>query len=151
VSVTGKAELRDRFNTQFDSLTATSKILGDSLKGVARRVNHKIDKHQWSGNVYDLDGISSAFSRDENAADVAAALADVADPGNFGDLMVSSMQGDYLACMERAFRSRNASRVRRTIHAAARRAGHGHESGILQRGVKGYLEAILRFAKDIGQ
>ena len=76
------------------------------------------------------------------------AISDADAPGVVGDLMTSSLQGDYLAMQERAFRARHLSGVRRRLHAAARRAGHGDDKGLFKRGVLGYVESVLKQSKD---
>lgn len=149
MAVESKADLRERFRKQIDALIQTSAEVGGALQGIGQYSNHQIDKNEWEGNPTDLEGLSSAFSREENTNDVEEALADAENVGTYGDLAVSQLQGDYLACMERAIRSRNMNRVRRTMHAAARRLGHGNEAGVVRRGVQGYLETLLKFTKTV--
>ena len=161
-----KANIGDRFTKQLDAIVETGKSVADSLTGKDRRLNHKIDKGKWnddssltrqqqidkgdwSGDLNDLEGMSAAFSREEHTEDVTNAISDPANSGVVGDLMVSSLQGDYLAAQERAFRSRHLSPVRRRLHAAARRAGHGDDRGLFKRGVLGFIESILRQSKDV--
>jgi len=142
-----KSNIGSRFSDQLDATIETGKSVADSLTGKDRRVNHKIDKGDWSGDLNDLEGMSAAFSREEHTEDVTNAISDPENPGVVGDLMVSSLQGDYLAAQERAFRSRHLSPVRRRLHAAARRAGHGDDRGLFKRGVLGFIESILAQSK----
>lgn len=64
--------------------------------------------------------------------------------GAVGDAAAIRLQLDYVAILERGFRSRHASRVRCLAHGAARLAGHGHSGGaygFAQNHVAGMLKA----------
>jgi len=149
---TSKAEIRDRFTKQaVDSNTATGKNLEAAAKQSEGRKQHAIDKNEWDGDTLDLENLGKPFDRKEISEDFLEAIKDAENPGVTGDLQVCQMQGDYLACMERAFRSRHATRCRHTMHAAARRYGHGHDAGVIRKGVLGYLEGILKMSKDSAQ
>ena len=127
------ADARDNFQNQ---LTATKNAAANShqaLCGLAQRKQHEVEKNGWDGNLFNIT--SDVFDRSENTADVETAIKDVTAPGVSGDLTVSCLQGDYLASMERAFRLRHSTSIRRQLHAAARRKGHGDETGVLIRGV----------------
>lgn len=144
-----KSELRSRFLALLSGLAATSASQGMSLRGSGQRKNQVLpETGDWDGSLDDLAGIAAAFDRSEHAADMKAAIADASSPGTAGDLVLISLQNDYLACFERSFRSRNLSPVRRLVHAAARRQAQGDPRGVYQRGVQGYLESLLRLAKD---
>lgn len=142
-----KADVGDRFSRQLDALVETGKSTAKSLRGEDRRLHTDVDKGDWDGDLTDLSGISSAFSREEHSEDVVEAIKNVDEPGVIGDLIASAMQGDYLAMQERAFRSRHTSVVRRRLQAAARRAGHGDDRGLFKRGVLGYVESVLKQSK----
>jgi len=143
-----KAEVRDRFSLQIEQLTTMLKSQGESLQGSGQPKQFEPDRNGWGGDPFDLEGIEKPFDRAEHKEDVEAAIADLADPGTVGDLVASSLQGDILAVLERSFRASNMSRVRRTVHAAARRAGHGNDAGPWKRGIKGVIEGILKHSKD---
>jgi len=155
-----KAEIRNRFIKQaVDSSTATGKNLEAAAKQTEGRKQHSIDKNEppkddeegktaWDGDTLDLENLGKPFDRTEINEDFLEAIKDAENPGVTGDLQVCQLQGDYLACMERAFRSRHATRCRHTMHAAARRYGHGHNAGVIRKGVLGYLEGILKVSKD---
>ena len=142
-----KAELRDRFVAQLNKSADAANTISKAFLLQGQRRWHIVDKGEWDGDLFDLSGISKAFSREENEEDVANSIKDGANPGTSGDLIVSVMQGDYLAAQERAFRLRHQTTVRSSMHAAARRMGHGHDKGIFKRGVKGVVENILKQSK----
>lgn len=142
------AEVRDRFTDQLKATTKAGANAEQAVQLKEQLQQHQIDKGKWKGDVFDLDGIHDAFDREENEDDVIKAIRDPSEPGTVGDLMVSSLQGDYLATMERAFRARHQTRIRADVHAAARRRGHGHDAGLFQRGVVGYIEGLLKLSKE---
>ena len=142
------AEIRERFRKQLDGLVATAKNHDQAAQGQEQRKWTQIDKNGWSGKLTDLEGLSKAFDREENALDYQDAIKDPEAPGTVGDLSVAQLQGDYLACQERAFRARHMSTVRATLHAAGRRRGHGHARGVLTRSTLYYLEELLRASKE---
>lgn len=65
----------------------------------------------------------TSFDRSEMNANYVTCLADGKNPGTCGDTISLTMQVDYNAAEERAFRSRHASPVRCMAHAAARTRG----------------------------
>jgi len=142
-----KAELRDRFVGQLNKCAESSDAVAKAFLLQTQRQWHVIDKGDWDGDLFNLSGLSKAFSREENEEDVANAISDSSSPGTSGDLIVSVLQGDYLACQERAFRLRHQTPVRSAIHSAARRMGHGHDKGVFKRGIKGVIENILKQSK----
>ena len=97
----------------------------------------------WSGDLFDLEGMSAAFDREEIHQMFRAAVKDETS-GSVGDLMAIVMQGDFIASLERAYRARHQSSVRARAHAAARHRGHSHAQGVLQGGLVGYLKNILK-------
>jgi|TARA_R110000824_G_scaffold16491_4_gene68428 hypothetical protein len=143
-----KSEIRERFLAQLNKAAETATAVSNATLLKAQRRWHLVDKGDWDGDLFNITDIGKAFSRKENEEDVAEAIKDGASPGTSGDLMVSVMQGDYLAAQERAFRVRHQSRARADIHAAARRMGHAHDKGIFKRGIKGVIENILKQSKS---
>jgi hypothetical protein len=79
----------------------------------------------------DVDQWQEAFSRDE--INEAYREAVTTEEGTLGDCSALTVQGDYLAMAERAFRLRCASRVRRSAHASARRNGLASPGGAFDR------------------
>lgn len=62
--------------------------------------------------------------------------------GSLGDCSALTLQGDYLAAMERCYRLRHASKLRRQTWAAARFLGHADPKGIFER-VQDHVTEIL--------
>lgn len=148
---TGKsvAEIRTRYRVQcVDNMAETAQNVDKSFCNDEGRKQHKLDRNGWTGDLFDQIGLKKAFSREENAEDVRNAIKDPKKPGTVGDLMVSGLQGDRLACFERAFRLSNSSRIRLSLHAAARRRGHGHDAGVFKRGEMRYLMQLLGQSKE---
>lgn len=100
----------------------------------------------WSGDVFDLAGLSQAFDRSDNWNDYLAALK--AGKGVVGDLQVSQLQGDWLSIAERAYRTRLMTRCRAEQHSASRLYGHGHPQGLFKKSILGYLQGIVKSAKN---
>ena len=149
------AQLQERFVTQAVSNNVeTNNNSRDAFTNTEQRQQHVIDKKcvcggEWSGSVFDIPGISLAFCRCKMAEDFKKAVTDVKKPGVSGDLIATQIQGDYLATMERAFRTKHMTRVRCAMHAAARHNGMGHDTGIFKRGLEGYVTGILKQAKGV--
>ena len=142
------AEVRSRFLANINAIVATGNNHDQALKNVEQRKLHEVDKNEWSGDVFDIPGMHSPWDRLENEEDVKNAIKDPDTPGVSGDLIHSTLQGDWLASQERSFRMRHQTRVRSAIHAASRRFGHGHEAGTLQKGVLGYIKGIAKMSRD---
>lgn len=103
------------------------------------------EKQGWSGDPFDLEGLSEAFSREQHHQEFDQAVSDSSNPGTVGDLAASSLQGDLLAQLERAYRSRLRTSVRNKINAAARRGGHGdEEAGVVALAFKDYVSSFIK-------
>ncbi len=144
-----KTEVRERFQALIQALRNRALAVAAAAKNDGQAQNLRMDKADWSGDLLDITGMSSAFSREEHSDDVQEAIKDAQTPGTVGDLQASVLQGEYLACVERAYRLLHSSRIRLTLHAAARLAGHGHENGLFQKGVQGTIEDILIKSKSL--
>jgi hypothetical protein len=99
---------------------------------------------EWSGRLFDIEGISQCYSRKEHRETFVDCVKGGKASGRVGDLMVTELQGDWLAAAERAFRARHHTLIRAMTHANARRFGHQHGSGVLLGGQKSYLDWIIR-------
>lgn len=67
------------------------------------------------------------------------------DPGNSADGIVLSLQIDYAAQAERAFRARTSQSFPRALaHLATREKGHGQSKGVFLGQALDYFTAILR-------
>lgn len=103
-------------------------------------------KQDWSGDLSDLEGMSSVFDRSSLNATYAQALA-IPAASSDGDTVVTQQQVDYLAVMERAFRMRHTMRRPRALaHATARRTGHSNPRGPFGLAVLEYLRRSLQNA-----
>lgn len=145
---TGKAVVRSRFTAQIAALKKTAENWGKADKLTEQRKWTQLDRNDWDGNLFDIEGMSKPFDRTEIAQDAKDSVKAGDDPGNVGDLILTSLQGDFLAAMERAYRARNATSVRLRAQTAGRRAGHGHEAGALVAGIQAYVEIIEQLSKD---
>lgn len=114
-----------------------------SASQIVSASEYQLDKQDWSGDLSDLSGLSSAFSREE-LNDVVDKATKSADTGNVCDINLSVVQASMLSCMERAFRLRNSSAIRRRAHTAGVQAGHGNDAGIWSRGLEYYIDGILK-------
>lgn len=138
---TSKAQVHARFTAQVQRLAAEAGLLHKSVTTGAGREWQLGDLNGWSGDVTDIPGMARPFDRKEigqNFADVYQPKS----PGTVGDAATLRLQNDYLAAMERAFRTRHASSVRAAVMAAGRRSGHGDGQGPL-------LDGVIRYAQDL--
>lgn len=141
------ADVRTRFTAQLTSLKKAAAAAFAATKMTAPREWFSPDKGDWDGDLTNVEGLSKAYDRSDNATDFQAAIKDGRQPGTVGDLLASQIQGDYLAVQERAYRARMHSSVRCRFHAAARQRGHGDEKGLFQQGVLGYVAQLVKASK----
>lgn len=88
-------------------------------------------------NLFGRDQLEQQFDEATNAE----------SPGTSGDLAAIQLQGDWLASLERAVRSRYLTPYTRAMaHASGRLAAAGDETGPLQRCTVDYIEDILKRA-----
>ncbi len=88
----------------------------------------------WSGDPMDIVGLNKAFAR-TNLNDVyVEIMEDSTQNGRIGEAMIVKIQIDYIAALERAYRTRQSSSVRARIHSAARRQGHAQSGGLFDTG-----------------
>jgi hypothetical protein len=97
--------------------------------------------------IYDLDAIHNSFDRRQQEEEFVAAVAHPESIGTIGDLAMTQLQGDTLACLERAFRARHHSACRSRVQPAARLAGQAAETGVIKFGMIGYINNIDRINK----
>ena len=74
----------------------------------------------WDGDTTDLTGMKKAFDRSE-ITDAFNEIMDADNPGTGADRMAMKFQSDYLAAMDRAFRTRHAGLIRCEMFSADRR------------------------------
>lgn len=134
------------FRTQLMQLKAYAANDGQALLNADHSSWFTPVKEDWDGDPLSLSTLGSAFSRAQHEQEFDSAVADPNRPGTTGDLVVSQLQGDVLAAMERASRSRHRSSVRNKIHAAARRTGHGRDAGTINMVMLNYVERLIRWS-----
>ena len=102
----------------------------------------------WNGDPLDVEGLSVPFARTQANQQMIEAMADQSNPGTTGDVVAASLMISELAVMERAFRVRHTMRrPRAAAHTAARRQGHGSDTGpLIQLGVE-YVRSVIQQAK----
>lgn len=143
--VTQKGTIHDRFRLQAAALQKEASQISDATLGNVQRPWQIGDEAEgWDGDPLNIGGTTIAFDRAEIGQAYASCLSDPGSPGTTADTMALTLQSDWLAMQERAFRCRHETSVRASIHAAARRAGHAHEQGVIKTGVVGYIQSILK-------
>jgi hypothetical protein len=101
----------------------------------------------WDGSLQtaeDLVDIHKVFNTDKAEEALIAAFTP-GDPGNSSDGIVLSLQIDYAAQAERAFRARNTQTFPRALaHYSTREKGHGQDSGALIGQAIDYFTHIIK-------
>ena len=101
----------------------------------------------FEASLFAIEAMHEPFSRAEHEDQFAQVVKDAEQPGTTGDFAMIALQGDFLAAMERAYRDRHMSPVRRRVQVAGRRMGHSAETGVIKLGLVGYIERINQFNK----
>ncbi len=118
-----KGEVHEVFKNRLKNLKDNA---GKNYKG------HKFeDQRTWevpddlsAEDLFTIEDLhKQSFDRQELNANYVECMADGKSPGTCGDTISLTMQNDYNAAEERAFRFRHASPVRCIAHAAARVRG----------------------------
>lgn len=99
-------------------------------------------------DTLDIAGMTTPFNREEIDAAYEGLLADGQASGTMGDVVATKVQGDYVACVERAFRARHATPVRLAAMASGRRAGHGHPRGVFLGGVVQFVQDAIKAGRS---
>jgi hypothetical protein len=143
------SDIRDRFVTVVSWLKDSAENAGAGLRGTEQRTDSWPDKNEWSGDPFDLEDLGKPFDRSEQDEDMHKIVTAEEKFGVVGDLQLITLQGDYLATLERAARLRLTTRCRALAHAAGRLRGHGHPGGLFNRGVLGQIARLSKLSKDI--
>jgi hypothetical protein len=102
---------------------------------------------EWDGDLQTEGGlklIHKSYNTDEAEAKLILAY-DPGAPGNTGDGVLLSLQIDYMAQAERAFRARTSQSFPRTLaHVAAREKGHGEKTGVFLGQALNYFILLLK-------
>jgi hypothetical protein len=102
----------------------------------------------WDGDPQNITGMNKAFIRAHLNDLYKKILAQASPTGTVGEAMAVKLQVDYIAALERAFRTRHCSSVRAKIHAASRRRGQGNPDGVFTSSVVLWIERLLFAAHD---
>lgn len=142
------AQVDPNFEKQVRQLRSTLAAEAQSRLQGRDAVNYTPVLNDWSGDLTDLEGMASAFSREELNQTYEQMLDDPEKGGVVGDAIAIAFQVDWLALLERAYRARHTmNRCRSVAHATARRQGQGLEDGVLSHAYLEYLRGVLRQSK----
>lgn len=98
----------------------------------------------WSGDPSDIQGMNDAFNRSNLNNTYVQIVSDPNGAGTIGESMVVKLQVDYIAALERAFRTRHSSSIRAKLQAASRRRGQGDATnGVFAATVNGWLLRLI--------
>lgn len=133
--------IHDRFLDQVKAAKRNATVLDLATTAGAQREWALLSRGNWNGDTLDIPDTTKAFDRDVINQDYELMMSDAQNPGSLGSCISLKMQVDWLAALERAFRTRHATIVRSSVHAIARRRGHGSAEGV-------FLGGVLRYAQD---
>jgi hypothetical protein len=141
------AKISETYKKQIDRLAERVGERGEALQGADPGSSKWMTPEGLTGDVVeDTEAeLHDPFERDGPNEDYVEAITPETQ-GSAGDLIVSTMQVDTLAQMERAYRARHITRVRSVAHACGRMRAHGRDGGVWKRSHRGYLETVLRAA-----
>lgn len=142
-------DVRKRFTEQVKACAESAETIAKGLQNTDQLKQPKIDLNGWNGDIFDLKGMSKPWDRKELEEDVIKSIKDGDNPGVVGDLISSVTQGDWLATAERAFRHQHQTKIRASVHAAARHRGHGDAAGVYLKGMINYVKYIVKLSKDV--
>jgi len=140
------AVIHDVTDEHISHLAAWSKQASDAVRMAGQRTWNIPRPEKWGGDPLNISDIQECFNRDTINMSYAATNADAKDPGPVGDSMVSKIQIDWVAQLERAFCVRHATSVRCAAHASARNLGHSQAEGIYLHGLRNHLQDIMKAA-----
>lgn len=141
-------ELDPAFLAHIDACMDTSNAAAMATCLVGQREWMYPPTDSWSGDPQDIVGMNVAFDRSALNNQYVALLNDLTQASPVGSTMVTKLQIDYIAAMERAFRTRHYSSVRARIHAAGRRAGQAHSNGQFAGSMLVWLNRIMEASVD---
>lgn len=136
------------FTSQLDKLKSTSDAADKAAILTGQREWMYPPLNGWTGCPWDLSGMNKAFPREHLNEVYCKILGDKNSTGTVGEAMAVKLQVDYIAALERAFRTRHCSSVRARMHSAARRRGQAAEKGLFQNNVLLHIERMIFAAHD---
>jgi hypothetical protein len=140
--------LDPEFLVQIEELVLTSAAAHAASVLVGQREWMYPPLQGWSGDPQAISDMNKAFIRDTLNALYKQVLNDMDRVGTVGESMVLKLQVDYIAAIERAFRTRHCSSVRARLHSASRRQGQAHSNGVFGGSVLVWLERLIAAAHD---
>ena len=150
INASMKSNIDPLFSKQVQELTKKAKKQKERRKGEQAEWMMP-NKGDWNGDLFKWQEMETMFGKPsrghgEKLADMAEeVLRDGESPGMAGDIIAISMQADYLAMMERAFRSRHTMRRPRAwAHAAGVHDGQGKAQGPLKQNANEFISGILK-------
>lgn len=118
------------FLAHLDRLKTVADANADAVCAGTQRQWYLPPLDSWTGDPYDIAGMNYAFDRSALNAAYVAVVSDTLRRGRQGEAMILKLQIDYLAALERAFRTRQSSSIRAKVHAGIRRKSHGASGGL---------------------
>lgn len=138
----------DDFANHIDAMESVSTAASQATNLTGQRKWMYPPLNGWSGDPLDILGMDQAFNRDNLNSQYRSVIGMMNQAGKIGESMAVKLQVDYIAALERGFRTRHCSSVRAKIHSSARRKGLGESTGPLNNGVVVYLNRLLEAAHD---
>jgi len=142
------ADVRQRFSDVIRWLAESATRGYEAIRNTEQRKDTFPDKNGWTGDPFDVETFGKLFDRTEHDTDMLTVVRATEAPGVVGDLQLITLQGDYLATLERAYRLKMTSRCRAIAHAATRQRGHGHDGGLFIKGLLGQMSRLAKLSKD---
>lgn len=141
-----KVDVDPNFDTVLHDLQEHAALAAEALKSADQVTWFR--PAAWAGDPFDYEAIGPAFNRDQANQQYVEAVQSAQAPGVVGDLIAATLQVDYLAVMERAFRNRHTmTRPRRVCHVLGRKNGQGDQGGGFIQGVLEYVRRRVAQAK----
>jgi hypothetical protein len=137
---TPNGRVHDRFREQVKAHVESGENLYKSIISNEQRRWCMGSVGNWDGSIFKIKEMGGAFDRNAINQGYEEALT---KPGTVADAMATKHQSDWLAMLERAFRTRHATSIRCEVHAAGRKKGHGHKAGPIGVASR-YVEDLLK-------
>lgn len=147
-TATSKVDVDPVFERMMEMLRDTAEKTANAIsEGTAPSWHMPKD---WPGNLDDWEAITKAFDRSKLNELTAKAQSDASSPGVTGDLIMGTLQIDYLAAAARAFHARYASKPRRLALTTARLKGQGQQEGVFKGSILQFIRALAVRSKTKG-
>jgi len=134
------------FMDQITELESVSKAADEAAMLIGQRKWMYPPLQGWDGDPRKISDMNKAFVRKNLNKTYVTIMSDTTQKGTIGEIMILKLQIDYIASLERAFRTRFCSSVRARMHSAARRRGQGNPQGLFTGSIVLWLKRILTAA-----